>query len=115
MEGNTLVGGAFQYTPIIGQPAYGAAYVYEFNGSTWVSQGRIVASDGALVDRFGYSVAVSNNVVAVGAREDDTVAGGADAGSAYIFTRCKSQRTIYLANRQKADRPENICNRVIHG
>ncbi len=87
IEGNTMVGGAIQYTPIIGQPAYGAAYVYEFNGSTWVSQGRIVASDGASVDRFGYSVAVSNNVVAVGAREDDTTAGGPDAGSAYIFTR----------------------------
>ncbi|CAN5262227.1 hypothetical protein BH10ACI1_BH10ACI1_23770 [soil metagenome] len=87
LEGNTLVGGALQYTPIVGQPAYGAAYVYEFNGSTWVSQGRLVASDGAQFDRFGYSVAVSNNVIAVGAREDDTTAGGPDAGSAYIFTR----------------------------
>jgi hypothetical protein len=87
IEGNTLVGGALQYTPIIGQPAFGAAYPYEFNGSSWVSQGRLTASDGASVDRFGYSVAVSNNVIAVGAREDDTTAGGADAGSAYIFTR----------------------------
>jgi hypothetical protein len=86
IEGNTLVGGALQYTPIVGQPAFGAAYVYEYNGSTWVSQGRLTASDGATVDRFGYSVAVSNNIVAVGAREDDTAAGG-DAGSAYVFTR----------------------------
>jgi hypothetical protein len=86
IEGNTLIGGATQYTPIIAQPAYGAAYVYEFNGSSWISQGRLTASDGASVDRFGYSVAVSNNVVAVGAREDDTTAGG-DAGSAYVFTR----------------------------
>ncbi len=86
IEGNTLIGGALQYTPIISQPAYGAAYVYEFNGSAWISQGRLTASDGASVDRFGYSVAVSNNVVAVGAREDDTTA-GPDAGSAYIFTR----------------------------
>jgi hypothetical protein len=86
IEGNTLVGGALQYTPIVGQPAFGAAYVYEFNGTAWVSQGRLTASDGATVDRFGYSVAVSNNVVAVGAREDDTAA-GADAGSAYVFTR----------------------------
>jgi hypothetical protein len=87
IEGNTLVGGALQYTPIPAQPAYGAAYVYEFSGSTWVSQGRLTASDGASVDRFGYSVAVSNNIVAVGAREDDTIAGGPDAGSAYVFTR----------------------------
>ena len=86
IEGNTMVGGALQYTPIIGQPGFGAAYVYEFNGTSWVSQGRIVASDGASNDRFGYSVAVSNSVIAVGAREDDTT-GGLDAGSTYIFTR----------------------------
>ena len=90
IEGNTLVGGALQYTPIVTQPAFGAAYVYEFNGSTWVSQGRLTASDGASPDRFGYSVAVSNNVIAVGAREDDTSAGGADAGSAYVFSRTGS-------------------------
>lgn len=86
IEGNTLVGGALQYTPIVGQPAYGAAYVYEFNGSTWLSQGRLTASDGSSFDRFGYSVAVSNNVIAVGAREDDTAA-GPDTGSAYLYTR----------------------------
>jgi hypothetical protein len=86
MEGGTLVGGAREDTPIVGQPAYGAAYVFEFDGATWQSQGKIVASDGASVDRFGWSVAVSNNVIAVGAREDDTAVGG-DAGSAYIFTR----------------------------
>ena len=89
MEGNTLVAGALQYTPIVGQPSYGAAYAYEFNGSTWISQGRLVASDGAAFDRFGYSVAVSNEVIAVGAREDDTAV-GPDAGSGYIFTRTGS-------------------------
>lgn len=92
IEGNTLVGGAIQYTPTIGQPAFGAAYPYEFNGSTWVSQGRLTASDGATVDRFGYSVAVSNNMIAVGAREDDTAA-GPDAGSAYVFSRTGSTWT----------------------
>jgi hypothetical protein len=86
VEGNTLVAGAKEDSPVIGQAAYGAAYVYEFNGATWDSQGKIVASDGASSDRFGWSVAVSNNVVAVGAREDDTAA-GPDAGSAYVFTR----------------------------
>jgi FG-GAP repeat/FG-GAP-like repeat len=86
IEGNTLIGGAREDTPIVGQPAYGAAYVYEFNGSTWQSQGKLVASDGASFDRFGWSVAVSNSVIAVGAREDDTAA-GPDAGSAYVFTR----------------------------
>ena len=86
IEGNTLVAGAREDAPFVGQTARGSAYVYEFNGSTWLSQGQLLAADGASFDRFGWSVAVSNNVVAVGAREDDTPA-GPDAGSAYVFTR----------------------------
>ncbi|MBK7802624.1 MAG: VCBS repeat-containing protein [Chloracidobacterium sp.] len=93
VDGNTLIGGALQYTPTIGQPAFGAAYVFKFNGSSWISEGRLTASDGATVDRFGYSVAVSGDIVAVGAREDDTIAGGPDAGSAYIFKRVGSSWT----------------------
>ncbi len=85
IEGNTLVGGAREDV-VAGQTARGSAYVFEFTGGTWVSQGQLVASDGAPFDRFGYSVAVSNNVIAVGAREDDTAA-GPDAGSAYVFAR----------------------------
>ena len=87
IEGNTLIGGAREDSTIIGQAALGAAYVYQFNGTNWVSQGKLIASDGATTDRFGWSVAVTGNVIAVGSRNDDTVAGGADAGSAYLFTR----------------------------
>jgi hypothetical protein len=86
IDGTTLIGGATEDSTVVGQPAYGAAYVFTFNGATWLQQQKLVASDGATVDRFGYSVAVKGDTVAVGAREDDTVV-GPDAGSAYIFTR----------------------------
>ena len=86
MEGNTLIGGARENAPSVGQTAYGAAYVFEFDGAAWNLQQKLIAPDGASFDRFGWSVSVSNNVVAVGAREDDTVV-GVDAGSVYIFTR----------------------------
>lgn len=86
LDSNTLVGGARENTPIIGQPAYGAAYVYQFTGRNWTAQGKLTASDGASFDRFGWSVAVGPETIAVGAREDDTTA-GPDAGSAYLFTR----------------------------
>jgi len=86
IEGNTLIGGAPQDTPIVAQPAFGAAYVFEFNGGTWTQQQKLTASDGTTFDRFGWSVGVSDNVAVVGAREDDTAA-GPDAGSAYVFTR----------------------------
>jgi hypothetical protein len=86
IDGTTLIVGARDNTPIQAQPAYGAAYVYEFNGATWSSQGKLTAADGASFDRFGWSVGISNNVVAVGAR-DDVTGVGINAGSAYIFTR----------------------------
>ncbi len=86
IEGNTFIGGAREHAPFVGQTAYGAAYVFEFNGATWTQQAKLTAPDGGAFDRFGWSVAISNNVVAVGAREDDTVV-GPDAGSVYIYTR----------------------------
>ena len=86
IDGNTLVGGAREDTTIVGQSAFGAAYVFQFDGLTWNSQQKLIASDPASFDRFGWSVAIRGDIVAVGAREDDTAV-GAEAGSTYIFKR----------------------------
>ena len=88
-DGTTIVGGAKEDSNIVGGTRIGAAYVFTFNGSTWTQQQKLIASDGAGFDRFGYSIAVLGNTVAVGAREDDTAA-GPDTGSEYIFTRTGS-------------------------
>ena len=85
-DGSTVVGGAKEYTPIGQQPAYGAAYVFTFDGVSWSQQQRLVASDGTQFDRFGWSVAVSGDTIAVGAHDDDTPA-NVDTGSAYVFKR----------------------------
>ena len=63
----------------------GAAFVFEWNGASWSQVKKLLASDGAAGDQFGYSVAVDGDVIVVGAVDDDTVA--VDAGSAYIFER----------------------------
>ncbi len=63
----------------------GAAYVYVRNGSVWSEQAKLTASDGVNQDLFGYSVAVSNDTVVIGAYGDDD--GGSFSGSAYVFTR----------------------------
>jgi len=47
---------------------------------------KLTASDGAREDRFGYSVGVSGEVVAVGAPWDDDR--GLNTGSVYLFERC---------------------------
>lgn len=55
---------------------------------SYIQQAKLTASDSAISDEFGSSVALSSdgNTLAVGSWLDNT-AGGADAGSVYVFTR----------------------------
>ena len=67
----------------------GSAYIFKRTGTTWAQEAKIVASDRATNDQFGYSVAISGDYVVVGAyAEDEDAAGGntlSSAGSAYFF------------------------------
>ena len=42
----------------------GAVYVFRFDGSTWVQEQKLVASDAEAGDIFGWSVGVSGDVAA---------------------------------------------------
>ena len=46
---------------------------------------KLVANDAAAVDQFGFSVAISGDIVAVGSRHDSDA--GSFSGSAYVFVR----------------------------
>ena len=61
----------------------GSAYVYRFNGSTWVQEQELLASDGAAYSFLGGSVSVSGDVAVVGAYGDDDF--GSNSGSAYVY------------------------------
>ena len=61
----------------------GSAYVFRYNGSNWVEEAKLTASDGAASDFFGLSVSISSNIVLVGAYGDDD--NGSVSGSAYVF------------------------------
>lgn len=63
----------------------GSAYVYQKTGGLWRQVAKLVASDGAVGDQFGYSVAISGARVLVGAPADDD--GGSTSGSAYVFEK----------------------------
>ena len=69
----------------------GSAYVFTRSASnTWIQTTKLLASDGAANDRFGYALSLSDDgsVLAIGAdRHDDK---GADSGSVYVFTRSSS-------------------------
>ncbi len=73
--GSTAVVGAY------GQSAYqGAVYVFDRSGTTWSQQARLIASDGAPNDGFGYSVALSSTTLVVGAHAKNSY-----TGAAYVF------------------------------
>ena len=72
----------------------GSAYVFSYNSSynnsnsQWTQVAKLVASDGASNDQFGYSISVYDNIIAVGARSDDITNGGYDAGNIYMYIKC---------------------------
>ena len=85
IEGDTIVAGCPNKS-VNGNTNQGAAYVFIRSGTTWTEQQRLLASDGAVQDRFGRSVAISGETIVVGA-VTDTVGSNANQGSAYVFVR----------------------------
>ncbi len=66
-----------------GDGAPGRAYVFVWNGSSWVQQARLQPSDSRGYDYFGTSIALDADCLVVGARY-----GGLDGdGQAYVFRR----------------------------
>ena len=73
---------------VIGSPydrdngAYsGSAYVYNLDTNQQIA--KLMPSDGAAFDEFGYSVGISGDIIVVGTRYDDDR--GTDSGSVYVF------------------------------
>lgn len=61
----------------------GAAYVFERVNTTWTESMKLVASNAAQLDRFGGSVALNGDLIAIGAPGQDVAA--VTAGAAYLF------------------------------
>jgi len=62
----------------------GAAYIFTRTGSTWTQQQKMVAQGAEASDQYGYSVAIYDGTVIIGANLEDEK--GADAGAAFIST-----------------------------
>ncbi len=69
----------------------GSAYVFVLQGGEWVQEAKLLPSDGATDDKFGRSVAISDDYAVVcGVLDDDN---GEESGSVYIFRRNGSSWT----------------------
>ena len=102
LDGDTLAVGAYREDGIDDTtPQSGAVYVFISDGTGWTQQAYIKASNAGSRDRFGISLALSGNTLAVGAYLEDSSAtdtqqGGPsdpnnndsqDSGAVYVFTR----------------------------
>ena len=77
LSGDTALIGAY------GDDSFkGSALVFTRTGTTWIQQGKLLASDGRQGDQFGYSVCVDGDTALIGARGDDN-----NSGSVYVFIR----------------------------
>ena len=65
--------------------ASGSAYIFHRNGTSWIEQTKLTASDGAPDDRFGSSVSISGDYAVIGAYGGDDILN--NRGAAYIFHR----------------------------
>ncbi len=79
-------------TIIVGAPGYasntGAAYIY--NLGSWGVGRQIMASDQAVGDQFGYSVAISGDSIVVGAYNKN-INGKVTQGAAYVYSRVETR------------------------
>jgi len=65
-------------------PEAGAAYVFSRSGTAWSQEQKLVASDPASSDEFGYSIGFDGSKAVVGA-DYQSNANGAYAGASYVF------------------------------
>ena len=89
VHGDTIVIGAYQHD-LDSKPDAGEVYVFTKPDGGWVATStaaKLTASDGVEGDRFGYSVAVHESTVVVGAYWVDLNATTTNSGAAYVFTK----------------------------
>lgn len=127
VSGDTLVVGAFEEDSAArgvngdGEndtaQGSGAVYVYTWDGTTWLQQAYLKASNTDPGDRFGLSVAIDGDTIAVGAIREDSAESGingndsdnssTDSGAVYIFQRSgttwSQQAYLKASNRDAFD------------
>ena len=103
-SGDTVIVGAFADN-VAANLAQGSAYIFVRSESTWMQQAHLFASNGAALDFFGISVAISGETAVVGAWSDN-VGVNSNQGSAYVFVRSGTdwfQQTNLTANDGESD------------
>ncbi len=94
VSGDVAVVGAFQAN-CAGADDCGAAYIFRFNGASWLEEHKLTASAARSDDEFGRIVSASGHTVLVTSFGADCAAGG-DCGSAYVFSCVTAATAVNL-------------------
>ena len=82
IDGDTIVAGAYaDHDQGLGS---GSAWIFEWDGANWSETTQLLASDGAIGNTFGASVAVFGNTAIIGAIGGDASPNG-NEGCVYVF------------------------------
>ncbi|UCD75010.1 MAG: hypothetical protein JSV91_14630, partial [Phycisphaerales bacterium] len=80
VEGDVVIVGAIRDS--YGSEGVCSAYVFRYDGQNWAEEAILIGSDTIEGDAFGMSVAISGEVIAVGATDND-----GHRGAVYVFRR----------------------------
>jgi hypothetical protein len=83
-EGDTAIIGSYEDDD--NGAASGSAYVFTRSGTTWTQQQKLLPSDGAAGDEFGWGADLDGDTVIITALMNDNE-NGIEAGAAYVFIR----------------------------
>jgi hypothetical protein len=105
LRGDTLVVGAPGFSS---EPSLDAAYIFVKPSGGWVTTStfaaKLAASDGVGTDVFGFSAAISNEIVVVGAPDDDS-----NQGAVYIFVKPAGGWTGTLSETAKLTTSDGVA------
>ena len=90
ISGNRVVVGATQCNPGLRCGLPGKAYIFRHDGTNWVQEARLTASDGAPDDVFGGRVAIDGDSILVGAWFHDSACPSdpeCNSGAVYFFRK----------------------------
>jgi len=78
IDGDNAIIGAYADEP------GGSAYIFKYNGTCWIEEQKLIASDGEEDENFGKSVSIDGDNILIGADKDHNEIGNF-SGSAYMF------------------------------
>ena len=97
----------------ISSPGAGAVYVFVREGTTWMQQAYLKASNTGEGDKFGWSVAVSGDTVVAGACDEDSSSTGVDGDqSDDSSSKAGAVPTSPAASRTPGISPEDQSHRI---